>query len=39
MRPDPTPMMELPASQSSRLIDFERVKILTLKSFPPHSRS
>jgi len=35
MYTDPAPMLELPAPQSSRLIDFERVKIITLESFPP----
>ncbi len=35
MRPDYARLNELPAPASSRLIDFERVEIVTLESFPP----
>jgi hypothetical protein len=35
MRPDYARLNELPAPASSRLIDFDRVEVLTLESFPP----
>jgi hypothetical protein len=35
MQPDYAPMTELPAPTSTRLIDFEKVEIRTLESFPP----
>ena len=35
MHPDYAPMTELPAPTSARLIDFEKVEIRTLRSFPP----
>lgn len=35
MQPDYAPMTDLPAPTSTRLIDFEKVEIRTLRSFPP----
>jgi hypothetical protein len=35
MRPDYAPMSRLPAPASSRLIDFEKIEIIVLESFPP----
>lgn len=35
MRPDYARLNELPVPASSRLIDFDRVEVLTLESFPP----
>ncbi|MDP8908093.1 MAG: hypothetical protein M3N47_03035 [Chloroflexota bacterium] len=35
MRPDYARLNELPAPASSRLIDFDRVHVITLESFPP----
>ena len=35
MRPDYARLAELPAPASSRLIDFDRVEVVTLESFPP----
>jgi hypothetical protein len=34
MRPDYAPMSKLPAPASSRLIDFEKIEIIVLESFP-----
>ena len=35
MQPDYAPLKDLPAPTSTRLIDFEKVEIRTLRSFPP----
>jgi hypothetical protein len=35
MQPDYAPMQDLPAPTSTRIIDFEKVEIRTLRSFPP----